>query len=60
MAEENLMAVVSEVNIVGNKKGWWIDTGATHPIFNDRITFKNYKMVGAGIKLFMGNSATIK
>ena len=28
----NLSAVVSEANLVGNPKEWWVDTGATRHI----------------------------
>lgn len=38
MTEENLVAMVTEVNIVENEE-WWIDTRVTHYISNDRTTF---------------------
>lgn len=50
--------MIIEVNIVGNEKGWWIDTRTTSHISNDRTTLKNYETVGARIELFMGNLVT--
>lgn len=52
--------VMTEVNIIENEKGWWIDTRATHHISNDRTTFKNHEMVGARIEFVMGNSTIAK
>ena len=35
----NLIAVISECNMVGNPKEWWIDTGATRHICANRSMF---------------------
>ena len=32
----NLSAVVSEANLVGNPKEWWVDTGASRHICADK------------------------
>ncbi|KAJ9565792.1 LOW QUALITY PROTEIN: hypothetical protein OSB04_001758 [Centaurea solstitialis] len=55
----NLMTMISEVNLVGsNPKEWWIDTGATRYLYSDKEMFHEFKTVGDGEKLFMGNFAT--
>ena len=56
----NLTAVISECNLVGNPKEWWIDTGATHHICANRSMFSSYTTMGGDEKLYMGNSSTSK
>ena len=53
-------AVVSEVNLVGNTKEWWVDTGATRHICSDKKMFSSYEASNDGEQLFMGNSFTSK
>ena len=55
--DENLVAVVTETNMVSNVKGWWIDTGATRHICGDKNLFSEYKHMDDGEKLYMGNSS---
>ena len=52
--------VVSEVNLVGNTKEWWVDTGATRHICSDKKMFSSYEAINDGEQLFMGNSSTSK
>ena len=54
--DDNLVAVVTETNMVSNVKGWWIDTGATRHICGDKNLFSEYKHMDDGEKLYMGNS----
>ena len=54
-----LSAVVAEVNLVGNTKEWWVDTGVTRHISANKWMFKSYQPV-VGKQLYMGNSATSK
>ena len=56
----NLSAVVSEANLVGNPKEWWVDTGATRHICADKKMFTSYSTVDNFEQLFMGNSSTSK
>ena len=56
----HLMAMVSEVNLVGsNPKEWWVDTGATSHICSNRWMFKTYTKVSSE-SYYMGNSAISK
>ena len=55
--DDNLVAVVTETNMVSNVKGWWIDTGATRHICGDKNLFSEYKHMDDGEKLYMGNSS---
>ena len=55
--DDNLVAVVTETNMVSNVKGWWIDTGATRHICGDKNLFSEYNHMDDGEKLYMGNSS---
>ncbi|XP_071921841.1 uncharacterized protein [Coffea arabica] len=46
--EDNLVAVVTEVNVVFNVKGWWIDTGATKHICSNENLFCEYNKITNG------------
>ncbi|KAL5559487.1 hypothetical protein UlMin_035698 [Ulmus minor] len=60
VADIDLCAVISEVNLVGsNPREWWIDTGATRYICSDKGLFTSFEPMN-GEKLFMGNSATLR
>ena len=52
--DDNLVAVVTEVNMVFIEKGWWIDIGTTRHICSGRNLFSEYNKVADGEKLFMG------
>ena len=59
VANIDLTAVISEVNLVGsNPKEWWIDTGATRHVCSDKKMFSTFEPIEIGKKVFMGNSAT--
>ena len=55
--DDNLVAVVTETDMVSNVKGWWIDTGATRHICGDKNLFSEYKHMDDGENLYMGNSS---
>ena len=50
--------VMSEINLVGIPKEWWVDTGATCHVCCDKKMFSTYKECGE--QLFMGNSSIAK
>ncbi|KAH7851050.1 hypothetical protein Vadar_006695 [Vaccinium darrowii] len=47
------LAVVSEVNIIGDAENWWIDSGAIKHVCNDKRFFANYEVVDDGLVLYM-------
>ncbi|BFG40515.1 hypothetical protein CerSpe_267890 [Prunus speciosa] len=58
--DNNLSALISEVNLVSNTKEWWVDTGATRHICSDRRMFTTYQQLNQGEQLLMGNSSASK
>ena len=56
----NLSAVVTEANLVGNPREWWVETGATRHICADNKIFSMYQKVDGGDHLTMGNSSTFQ
>jgi len=58
MKDDNLVAVVSDVCMVTDNKGWWIDTGATRHICGDKSLFTTYEKLCCTKKLYMGNALT--
>ena len=42
LIEEDLGAMISEINMIGGSKGWWVDTSASRPVYYDRSMFKSY------------------
>ena len=60
VSDMNLSAVISECNLVGNPKEWWVDTGATRHVCANRWMFSTYSLVDNAEPLYMGNSATAK
>ena len=55
--DDNLVAIVTEINMVSNVRGWWIDTGATRHICGDKNLFSEFKQIIDGEQLYMGNSS---
>ena len=49
----NPIAMISEWNMVGNPKEWWIDTGVTRHICANRSIFSSYTTVGGDEKLYI-------
>ena len=57
LTEEQLVAMISEVNIVGGSEGWWVDTGASRHVCYDRTLFKSYSEA-EDKKVLLGDSHT--
>ena len=61
-SKNKFVAVISEVNILEDANDWWINSGATRHVCNDKSFFNTYEPMDDGTILYMGNSsiATIK
>ncbi|XP_075077002.1 uncharacterized protein LOC142163771 [Nicotiana tabacum] len=57
---DDLCVMLSECNLVGNPKEWWIDSGATRHVCAVREAFSTYASAGPEETLSMGNAATAK
>uniref|UniRef100_A0A2N9G4N1 Retrovirus-related Pol polyprotein from transposon TNT 1-94-like beta-barrel domain-containing protein n=1 Tax=Fagus sylvatica TaxID=28930 RepID=A0A2N9G4N1_FAGSY len=60
VVEHNNKNMMLTVNLVGDTKEWWVDTGATRHICSDKKMFSTYHSIEHGEQLFMGNSSTAK
>lgn len=54
MVEEQLVAMVTEINMADTTSGWWFDSGATVHVCKDRSLFKTYEKLD-GQDVQMGN-----
>ncbi|XP_070050118.1 uncharacterized protein [Nicotiana tomentosiformis] len=57
---DDLCAMLSECNLVGNPKEWWIYYGATRHVCAVKEAFATYSTVGPKEELSMENTATTK
>ena len=57
LSDEQLVTMISEVNIVGGSEGWWVDTGASRHVCYDRAVFKSYSDA-EDKKVLLGDSHT--
>ena len=55
--DDKLIVVLSEINIVENDMAWWIDSGATRHVCNNKRFFKTREVVDENIVLYMRNFA---
>jgi hypothetical protein len=44
VTEEPFLAMITEINILDGLGGWWIDSGATRHVCNDKTWFKTYSI----------------
>ena len=58
MAEDQFIAVVSEVNLMTNSNDWWIDTGASRHVCAKRSMFTTDVQRSGGENLYMGNCSS--
>ena len=57
-SKNKFVAVISEVNILEDANDWWIYSGATRHVCNDKNFFNTYESVDDRTVLYMGNSST--
>ena len=57
---DDLCAMISECNLVGNPKEWFLDSGATRHICSAKEAFATYTHAEYDEDLFMGNTATAR
>ena len=57
---EDLCTFLSECNLVGNPKEWWIDSAATRHVCAIKGMFSSYALAGPKEELHMRNSSTSK
>ncbi|XP_075096289.1 uncharacterized protein LOC142174400 [Nicotiana tabacum] len=57
---DDLCVMLSEYNLVGNLKEWWIDYGATRHVCAVKDAFATYSTAGSEKEPPMGNTATTK
>ncbi|XP_049378212.1 uncharacterized protein LOC125842995 [Solanum stenotomum] len=55
-----LCAMLSECNLVGNPREWWIDFGASCHVCANKELFSSYTPASTDEKLFMANSVVAK
>lgn len=58
--DDDMTAVITKANIVGEEVDWSLDTGATRRIYGNKDLFVSYELVGGGMNMFMGNSSSSK
>ncbi|XP_073221446.1 uncharacterized protein [Cicer arietinum] len=57
LTEEQFVAMITEINLVGGSDGWWIDTGASRHVCYNRAIFKSYT-AAEDKKVLLGDSHT--
>ena len=57
---DDLCAMISKCNLVGNPKEWFLDSGATRHICSAKEVFATYTPAECDEFLFMGNTATAR
>ncbi|KAL0558517.1 hypothetical protein IC582_003091 [Cucumis melo] len=45
LIEDELVAMIFEVNVIGRSEGWWLDTGASRHVYHDLSLFRKYNEV---------------
>ncbi|KAK9094833.1 hypothetical protein Scep_026302 [Stephania cephalantha] len=56
---DDLIAMISEINVVENDMAWWVDSGATRHVCKNKRFFKTMEAVDENTVLYMGNDATV-
>ncbi|GKD10820.1 hypothetical protein Tco_1190505, partial [Tanacetum coccineum] len=53
-----LIAMISEINLIGGSEGWWVDCKATIQVCYDRSMFKTYTVTFEDKKVLLGDHHT--
>ncbi|XP_047257481.1 uncharacterized protein LOC124889572 [Capsicum annuum] len=56
----DLCAMFSECNLVGNPHEWWMDSGATHHVCDNKELFSLFTLAQVEEMIYIDNSATAK
>lgn len=43
--ENQFVAIIIDINLVGGSYGWWIDTNTSIHVYYDRVIFKTYTYI---------------
>ena len=54
MVEEELVAMVTEINMADTSDGWWFDSGAPVHVCKDKSLFKTYEVISVAKKFRWG------
>ncbi|XP_073222466.1 uncharacterized protein [Cicer arietinum] len=57
--KDNLVAVISELNMIEDVESWWIDSGATRHVCKNKELFKTIDEEDGSI-LYMGNASIVQ
>ncbi|KAF3647335.1 putative glucan endo-1,3-beta-glucosidase A-like [Capsicum annuum] len=57
---DDLCAIFSECNLVGNPREWWMDSGATRYVCANKELFSSFAPAQVEEMIYMANSATAK
>ena len=57
-SKENLVAMISEINMIEDIESWWVDSGATRHVCKNKDFFKTLKEEDAAV-LYMGNASSV-
>ncbi|PHT54634.1 hypothetical protein CQW23_03120 [Capsicum baccatum] len=57
---DDMCAMFSECNLVGNSREWWMDSGATRHVCANNEFFSSFALAQVEEMIYMSNSATAK
>ncbi|KAF3632210.1 hypothetical protein FXO37_27606 [Capsicum annuum] len=57
---DDLCAMLSECNLVGNPREWWMDFGATRHVCANKELFSSFALAQVEEMIYLANSATAK
>ncbi|PHT33973.1 hypothetical protein CQW23_25773 [Capsicum baccatum] len=57
---DDMCDMISECNLVGNPREWWMDSGATHHVCANKELFSTFAPALVEKNIYMENSATAK